>query len=64
MGRYKFFEEQKEDPKFSINEFLSTHSRQRHLDGVFKGWFSRIDSSNPKKTIEEWSKILDQFYKE
>ena len=63
MGQNRFFE-RAEEPKLSINEFLSNHSRQRNLDGVFKGWFYRKDNSNPKKTVEEWQKILDQFYKE
>lgn len=46
----------------TINEFLSVHSRKRNLDDVFKKWFYRTDRTNPKKTVQEWQKLLSDFY--
>lgn len=50
--------------KISLNEYLSLYNRQRVLDNVIKKWFFRIDPLNPKKTKEEWDKLLFQFHNE
>lgn len=48
----------------SLNEFLSKHNGQRVLDKIIRGWYFKKDSSNPKKTVHEWSKLLNEFHNE
>lgn len=48
----------------TINEFLSKYSRKRSIDNVFIKWFLKKDSSNPKKTVDEWMNLLDTFLRE
>ena len=55
-------EEKTAEELLTINEFLSVHSRKRNLDDVFRKWFYRIDQTNPKKTVQEWQKLLSDFY--
>jgi len=53
-------------PIISLNEYLSRHNRKRILDNVIRKWFlqnNRINP-NPKKTKEEWDKIMESFQNE
>jgi hypothetical protein len=53
-----------EEKKFVINEFLSNYSTNRNLDGVFKKWVYRQDTSNPAKTLLEWQSLFHKFMSE
>ena len=67
MAKIKSYEEEIKTENIetmNINEFLSSHSRKRKLDDVFKRWFFRYDSSNPKKTLTEWTILFANFLNE
>jgi hypothetical protein len=53
-----------EEPKITMNEYLSNHSQKRSLDVVFTNWFKRKDATNPLKTVPEWDKLIYQFLNE
>jgi len=48
----------------SLNEFLSKHNGQRSLDNIIRKCFTKKDPLNPKKTISEWSKLIEEFHNE
>lgn len=49
----------------TLNEFLCSHSgTKRNLDKVIYQWYIRKYNSYEKRTIEEWSEIIDKFFKE
>jgi hypothetical protein len=50
--------------KISLNEYLSKYNNKRVLDNVIRHWCSKKDNLNPKKTIEEWNKLIEEFHNE
>jgi len=48
----------------SLNEYLSKHNRERVLDNILRKWYFKKDRSNPRKTKEEWDKIIFIFHNE
>lgn len=53
-----------EPPGITMNEYLSNYSTKRGLDVVFIKWFRKKDPTNPKKSIQEWSELIDKFLNE
>jgi hypothetical protein len=53
-------------PTITLNEYLSRYNRKRILDNVIRKWFfaNNKNNPNPKKSKEEWDKILQSFYNE
>lgn len=71
MGRKKkevttfdFNEKVPAEPVISLNEFLSKYNGQRILDNIIRKWYFKKDGSNPKKTIVEWSELINEFHNE
>lgn len=50
--------------KISLNAYLATHSRQRNLDKVIVKWYTKKYKSYKPKTIDEWHKIIQEFFTE
>jgi|GEM_PF-3101319 hypothetical protein len=53
-------------PVISLNEYLAKHNRNRKLDNVIRKWFliNNRNNPNPRKTKEEWDKIMESFQNE
>jgi len=50
----------------TLNSFLSNFGggRNKNLDKVIVKWFMKKDNSNPKKSKENWEKIVKSFSSE
>ena len=48
----------------SIREYLNSYHTRHSIDKVIEYWFSKKDNSNPKKTVKEWERIVNDFYSE
>lgn len=52
------------EDKISLNEYLSKYNPKRVLDNVIRNWYSKKNNLNPKKTITEWNKLIEEFHNE
>ena len=80
MGRKKKFKEEKENiieeqvlteqvvqepvVLISLNEFLSKYNGQRVLDKVIRKWYLKKDPYNTKRSINDWSNLIQEFHNE
>lgn len=53
-----------ENEKMLLSRYLAFYSTKRSLDTTFIKWFSKIDSTNPKKTKQEWDELKEKFLSE
>ena len=55
----------KDIKKISLDFYLSNYPiKKRNLDKIIVSWYQRINPMNPKKTREEWEKIIKKFFNE